>query len=251
MTGTDPKSQPTHPTRKARSDGERSRRAILHEAARLATVEGIRGLSIGRLADAVGMSKSGLFAHFGSKEELQLATVETADAIFAERVLDPVADPAMAGLERLRRLADGYLDYVEADTFPGGCFFATVLVEVSMSPGPVRDRLLVFLSDWFGRLEGAVREAQAEGAIATTHDPAQVAFEVEAALFLANAQYAVAHVPEPIQRARRAIDRLLATITTGRSDMPGPTPSPQAQARKARSLNRRVGEATRPRQERS
>ena len=75
----------TRPPRKQRSDGERSRNAILHEAARLATVEGIDGLSIARLADAVGMSKSGLFAHFGSKEELQLATIETAGAIFAER----------------------------------------------------------------------------------------------------------------------------------------------------------------------
>src|SRR5215208_3928187 len=116
------------PARKRRSDGERSRTAILDEAARLATIEGISGLSLSRLADAVGMSKSGLFAHFGSKEELQLATIETADAIFEEKVLTP-AETAGGGLERLRALLDGYLDYVEAGTFPGGCFFATVLVE--------------------------------------------------------------------------------------------------------------------------
>ena len=79
------------PARKQRSDGERSRAAILGEAARLATVEGIGGLSLGRLADAVGMSKSGLFAHFGSKEELQLATIETANSIFDEQVLEPAA----------------------------------------------------------------------------------------------------------------------------------------------------------------
>ena len=80
--------------RKARSDGERSRTAILREAAQLATVEGLAGLSIGRLAEAVGMSKSGLFAHFGSKQELQLATIETASAIFAEEVIAPASTRA-------------------------------------------------------------------------------------------------------------------------------------------------------------
>src|SRR6266536_1719292 len=140
------------PKRRLRSDGERSRSAILDEAARLATVEGIGGLSLSRLADSVGMSKSGLFAHFGSKEELQLATIETANAIFDAQVLEP-ASTASGGLERLRLLTDGYLRYVQGGTFPGGCFFATVLVEVSMQPGAVRDRLLAFLEDWLGRLE--------------------------------------------------------------------------------------------------
>src|SRR3954469_7388280 len=87
------------PVRRRRSDGERSRNAILREAAQLATVEGISGLSIGRLADAVGMSKSGLFAHFGSKEDLQLATIETASALFSELVIDP-ASSAPTGLGR-------------------------------------------------------------------------------------------------------------------------------------------------------
>src|SRR4051794_13991285 len=140
-----------------RSDGEQSRTAILDQAARLATVEGIGGLSIARLADAVGMSKSGLFAHFGSKEDLQLATVETATAIFATQVLQPAA-AAGSGMERLRRLVEGYLRYVEVDTFPGGCFFASVLAEVDMRPGAVRDRLVAFLADWLGHLETAVRE---------------------------------------------------------------------------------------------
>src|SRR5512135_1578648 len=111
--------------RRRRSDGEQSRNAILDEAARLATVEGIGGLSIGRLADAVGMSKSGLFAHFGSKEELQLATIETASALFAEQVIEP-ASAAPTGLERLRRLAENFLRHVEGGVYPGGCFFASV-----------------------------------------------------------------------------------------------------------------------------
>jgi AcrR family transcriptional regulator len=199
------------PQRPRRSDGERSRRAIVEEAARLATVEGIGGLSIARLADAVGMSKSGLFAHFGSKEELQLATIEAAAAAFAAQVTERAADAA-SGIDRLRALVEGYLRYIEEETFPGGCFFASVLAEVDMQPGPVRDRLVAFLGDWLVRLEDATREAQADGAIEPEEDPGQLAFEVEAVLFLANTQFVIARAPEPIERARRAIDRRLATI---------------------------------------
>src|SRR5947209_138785 len=89
------------PPRRPRSDGERTRAAILHEAARLATVDGLDGLSLARLADAVGMSKSGLFAHFRSKEQLQLATVQAASAIFDEEVIEPAGDTP-AGVPRLR-----------------------------------------------------------------------------------------------------------------------------------------------------
>jgi AcrR family transcriptional regulator len=202
------------PQRPRRSDGERSRRAIVEEAARLATVEGIGGLSIARLADAVGMSKSGLFAHFGSKEELQLATIEAAAAAFAAQVTERAADAA-SGIDRLRALVEGYLRYIEEETFPGGCFFASVLAEVNMQPGAVRDRLVAFLDDWLVRLEDATREAQADGAIDPAEDPGPLAFEVEAVLFLANTQFVIARAPEPIERARRAIDRRLETIAIG------------------------------------
>jgi AcrR family transcriptional regulator len=194
--------------RRRRSDGERSRTAILDEAARLATVEGIGGLSLSRLADEVGMSKSGLFAHFGSKEELQLATIGTANAIFDEQVLDPAARTS-TGLERLRALPDAYLNYVEAGTFPGGCFFASVLVEVSMQPGAVRDRLIVFMEDWLDRLESAIKQAQKEGAISRREDAGQLAFELESALLLANTQFSVSQNKKPIERAQRAIERRL------------------------------------------
>jgi AcrR family transcriptional regulator len=200
--------EPAQRPRARRSDGQQSRAAILDAAARLATVEGIGGLSIARLADAVGMSKSGLFAHFGSKEELQLATVETASSIFSAHVVEP-ASQAGSAIERLRLLAYGYLGYVEVDTFPGGCFFASVLAEVDMQPGAVRDRLVRFLADWLEQLETTVRAAQSEGAIDSAEDPGQVAFELEAALLLANAQYVVTRTSEPIERARRAIERRL------------------------------------------
>jgi AcrR family transcriptional regulator len=198
-----------------RSDGDRSRSAILDAAARLATTEGIGGLSMSRLADAVGMSKSGLFAHFGSKEELQLATIEKADSVFSAHVIEP-ALAAGGGLGQLRTLVSSYLAYLEADIYPGGCFFASVLAEVDTQPGAVRDRLVRFLADWLGRLETAVRDAQADGAIDPAEDPAQIAFEIEAALLLANAQYIVSRTPEPIERARRAIDRRLAAASPAR-----------------------------------
>jgi AcrR family transcriptional regulator len=179
-----------------------SRGAILEAASRLATVEGLEGLSIARLADAVGMSKSGLFAHFGSKEELQLATIEHAVDVFGAVVTEPAAG-------RLDALIDRYLAYVEGETFPGGCFFASALSEVDMRPGPVRDRLVAFLGEWLGTLERAVRDAQDEGALDAAEEPAQLVFELEALLFYANAQYVVARGPEPIARARRAIEARL------------------------------------------
>ena len=195
--------------RKPRSDGERSRTAILREAAQLATVEGLAGLSIARLAEAVGMSKSGLFAHFGSKEELQLATIDTAAAIFDEQVIAP-SRQARDGLERLRSLAESFLAHVEANVFPGGCFFASVLAEVDTHPGAVRDRTLLLVADWGRQLVEATQEAQADGLLSPAEDPEQLAFELNAYLLMANAQFVVAQSPAPLERARRAIDRRLA-----------------------------------------
>lgn len=197
------------PTRKRRSDGERSRTAILREAARLATVEGIGGLSIARLADAVGMSKSGLFAHFGSKQELQLATMEAASAIFAEHVLEP-ALAAPTAIERIRRLAENYVRYVEGATFPGGCFFASVASEMDTHPGPVRDVATGFMTGWLELLATTVREAQAEGSIDPGLEPAQLAFEIEADLLLSNALFVIDPASRPTDRARRALERRLA-----------------------------------------
>src|SRR5947207_9101793 len=129
MTAENPSRVAPQAGRKRRSDGERTRGAILDAAAKLATVEGLGGLSMSRLADEVGMSKSGLFAHFGSKEELQLATVEAAVGVFDRNVIE-VAASAPPGLARLRATVDAYLRYVETDVFPGGCFFAATLTEL-------------------------------------------------------------------------------------------------------------------------
>ena len=196
------------PRRRPRSDGIRSREAILREAARLATVEGLEGLSLGRLAAAVGMSKSGLFAHFRSKEELQLATIETADVIFRAEVVDP-ALAAAPGITRLRALCEGFLSHLERGVFPGGCFFASVAAEIDTHPGPVRDRALTVVSAWLDQLETAVSDAQAEHSLDRDEEPAQIAFELDAYLLLANAQYVATGHPAALDRSRRAIDRRL------------------------------------------
>src|SRR5215475_8411949 len=112
-------SAPRHP----RADGERARAAILRAAASLATVDGLEGLSIGNLAAAIGMSKSGLYAHFGSKQELQLATVAEAERIFDEEVVQP-ALAARPGVAQLAAVCEAFFGYLQDRTFPGGCFFA-------------------------------------------------------------------------------------------------------------------------------
>src|SRR3954451_24895533 len=123
--------------RRQRSDGAKSKDTILRTAASLATIDGLDGITIGNLAVHIGMSKSGLYAHFGSKEELQLATVDKAFDIFSREVIDPtlaIADP----LEQLLALVDTFIDHLDRRVFPGGCFFATTWVEFGTKPGPVK-----------------------------------------------------------------------------------------------------------------
>jgi AcrR family transcriptional regulator len=197
--------------RKRRADGEKSRNAILREAAQLATVEGLGGITIGRLASAVGMSKSGLFAHFGSKQELQLATIEIASDVYDELVVAPaLLEPT--GIGRLRALAERFLEHVESDIYPGGCFFASVAAEMDTHPGPVRDLAVRVTTEWFAEIVQAVRDGQAEGAIDRSEDPEQLAFEIDSYLLLANAQYVVVRDSTPIDRARRAIERRLGEL---------------------------------------
>lgn len=190
------------PTRRRRSDGERSRAAILREAARLATVDGLDGLSLARLADAVGMSKSGLFAHFGSKEELQLATVEAANAIFEELVIEPASAEA-PGLPRLRAYVERFLDHVEDAVFPGGCFFVSAVSEMNTHPGPVRDSAMAFSMRWLGLLA-------AEAAELGHPDPAQVAFELNAFMVAGNVQFVATGDRAVLERVRTAVEHRLA-----------------------------------------
>ena len=129
--------------RKQRADGERTRDAIVRAAVSLATVDGLEGLSIGNLAGALDMSKSGIYAHFGSKQELQLATVDEAGRIFQSEVIDP-ALAAPAGLAQLVAVCDAFFDHLVRHTFPGGCFFAGAVLEMGTRPGPVKERIAAF-----------------------------------------------------------------------------------------------------------
>ncbi len=194
--------------RRARSDGERSRRTILDAATRLATVEGLEGLSIGRLARAIGMSKSGLYAHFDSKQDLQLATISAAEEVFAKEVLAPALESA-EGLPRLRLLCERYLSYVERAVFPGGCFFVAAAAEWDSRPGPVHDRIATAYTGWLELLEGNARRAQQDGDLDRDLDAAQVTFEIIAMLDQANCLYMLLEDRAVIARARKGIGDLL------------------------------------------
>jgi AcrR family transcriptional regulator len=178
-----------------------TREAILDRAVDLASEEGLEGLTIGRLASEMEMSKSGLFGHFGSKEELQLATVEAAGHRFVDEVVGPVVDQE-AGAARLRALSDRYIGYMERQVFPGGCFWATVTAEFDSRPGPVRDAVREKVASWVGALEV---EADAAG----FDDPAQLAFEIYSIAQGANSAFQLFDDRDAFGRARAAIDRLL------------------------------------------
>jgi AcrR family transcriptional regulator len=209
------RSPATGPPRRVRSDGERSRAAILHEAARLATVDGLDGLSLAHLANAVGMSKSGLFAHFRSKQELQLATVEAASAIFDEQVIEPAA-AARPGVARLRAYVERFLGHVEDGVFPGGCFFVSAVSELDAHPGPVRDGAMAFSQRWLGLLAEEVATAQAAGELDPGADPTQIAFELNAYMVLGNMQFVATAHPAALDRVRRAVDNRLAALAPDR-----------------------------------
>src|SRR6476660_7525166 len=150
--------------RKPRADGVQSRQAILRAAAHLATTRGLEGLSIGELAQHIGMSKSGLYAHFKSKEELELATIETAAEIFERDVLGP-ASQSPGGLPRVLALSEAFLGHLERRVFPGGCFFATVLAQLASRPGRARDRVLEVQQRWLVQFTEALAQAVAGGAL--------------------------------------------------------------------------------------
>lgn len=207
----DPANGPTSavpPTRKVRSDGEISRKAIVRAAADLATTRGFDGLSLSELAERIGMSKSGLFAHFGSKEELELATVEAAEEIFDNDVVRE-AMQVEAGLARLLKINDAFLSHIERRVFPGGCFFATVAVQMAFRPGRVRDRLLQVHTRWFGLLGECLQDAKARGQLPADVDVGQLVFEITAMMNRANVGWIVTGDPEVIRCAKVGVKHVL------------------------------------------
>jgi len=182
--------------------GAQTRAAILDRAVDLASVEGLEGLTIGRLAAELRMSKSGLFAHFGSKQELQLATVGAA----AERFRAAVIEPALAapdGAPRLRAMGERYLDHL--DLYSGGCFWGATSAEYDDRPGPVRDAIAAALDAWMAELE---RQAT----IAGVAQPQRFAFELYAVVMGANARYRLSGDRKVFDYARGALQRLEAEL---------------------------------------
>ncbi len=208
--------------RRATTIGAKTRETILQTAADVASVEGLDGLSIGRLASRLGMSKSGLFAHFGSMQDLQLATIETA----RRRYVDEVIAPGLAGgsgLKRLYGLCESFLSYIERGVFPGGCFFASAMAEFDgKAPGPVRDRIAKCQELWMDALVAAAEDARDRRELRADTDSRQLAFELEGALLSANWYFHLYSDATYLERARCAVrSRLTRDATaTGRRALP-------------------------------
>jgi AcrR family transcriptional regulator len=200
----------TQPARSRTTRGKRSRTAILDSAARLATVEGLEGLSLGRLADVLGMSKSGLYAHFGSKEELQLATIETAVEIYNREIVEPaLAIPA--GLGRVLGLCDAFFDFVGSGDFPGGCFFVYTSVDPATRREPIRRRLADEQRAWLALIEELILEAVAGGQLPDSTDAKRLAFELDAIMIGADANFVLLGEPSFLDEGRAAVRRRLGT----------------------------------------
>lgn len=165
--------------------GRQTQAAILETAVNISSIEGLEGLTIGRLAKELQMSKSGLFGHFGSKEGLQLATVAAARQIFMDKVIEP-ARQSERGLIRLWTLCDAWLAYLEQEVFPGGCFFVTAATEFDNRPGEIKDVVASNMRDWLSYLQHNVQQAIELGHLSAIVEPQQLAFEIHALYIGAN-----------------------------------------------------------------
>jgi AcrR family transcriptional regulator len=195
------------------SKGEETRQAILDKAFQLATVVGLSGLSIGRLAEETRLSKSGLFAHFGSKEALEVAVVEEASRQFVQEVMVPALRHPR-GEPRLRALFDGWLAWGGR---PGGCFFVGASAELDDRPGPPRDALIRAQKDWVDELAKATRIAIQEGHFRAEVDPDQLAFEIYSIMLGAHLFMRFLREPKALARTQQAFERLVQSV---RSSVP-------------------------------
>jgi AcrR family transcriptional regulator len=191
---------------------DRARNAILRRAADIASQDGLEGLSIGRLATDLGVSKSGLFGYFGSKEELQLATIRAAAGVYLDEVIRPTLT-VPPGLGRVRRLCENWLSYSQRRVFPGGCFFFAVTAEFDARPGRVRDAIAAAGLDWNHLVARTIDDARQLGELADDTDADQLAFELIAFLETANAISLLHDDPNAYERGRTAIRKHLDAVT--------------------------------------
>ena len=187
-----------------RAPGERARAHVLEQAAKLASVEGLEGLSIGRLAEATGKPKSSVYVLFGSKEDLQLATVDAARESFIAEVVTPALAIA-SGRDRLLALCEGFLSYVQRRVFPGGCFFVSASSELGGRPGRIHDRVAEIQREWADLLRYQAHRAKDRGELPAGADPDQVAFELGTILAGADIVAVLHEDDSAIERARVAI----------------------------------------------
>ena len=199
--------------RKPRADGERTRDAIVREAVSLATVYGLDGLSIGDLAGALDMSKSGVYAHFGSKQELQLATVDEAGRIFQAEVIEP-ALAAPPGVAQLVAVCEAFFEYLLRRTFPGGCFFAGAMLEMGTRPGPVKERVAAFQAGFTALIRQFVVTALERHELSADEDPDALTFELNGIILAANSNFVLRDDPATLAMAGNVVRRRLGTATT-------------------------------------
>jgi len=201
------------PKKQTRAPGERSRARVVEQAAQLATIEGIEGISIGRLADATGIAKSSVYALFGSKEDLQLATINAARDSFIIEVVVPALRTTEPGRQRLLALCEGFLSYVERRVFPGGCFFVSASAEVGGRPGRVRDEVARIQQQWRDLLGLEAMAAVDRGELPVGIDPDQLAFELGVVLAGTNIVSVLHDDVAVIDRARSAVKSRLSNET--------------------------------------
>jgi AcrR family transcriptional regulator len=195
--------------RRSKAAVAQTRAAVTQAAVERASVDGLEGLTIGGLAGETEMRKSSVFSLFGSKEELQRATLDAAVGQFKEEVWDPVADQR-PGLPRLLALCDSWLDYHRREVMPGGCFLTTATIEYDARPGPMRDAIAATMEQWLGVLEREAAAAIEVGDLAADADPADIAFELNALAAAASYGFQLWRDPEVFERARRSMRRVLA-----------------------------------------
>jgi len=200
-------------TPRAQARGLRTREAILASAVDIASVHGLGGLTVGSLAAQLRMSKSGLFAHFGSKEELQLATVEVARQIFINKVTRP-AITAPKGMPRLWGLINQWLILVEKRVFSGGCFFSAASFEFDSRRGVVHDRIAAIMREWMDVLTRAVERAQKAGHIGAKVNPTRLAYEIHGVAMGAHWAHQLLDDKQAYSRARATVLEKLRSIAT-------------------------------------
>src|SRR5687767_15497690 len=193
----------------APTKGEQTRVAILDEALKIASRLGLEGLTIGSLADATGMSKSGLFAHFGSREDLQLAVLEHAAQAYGERVFIPVLK-IERGLPRLRALFERWLDWALESGLPGGCIMLSAAFEYDDRPGPIRDAAIENQHRGNAITKKAVRLAIEEGHLNADTDPEQISFEMLGIVLASHNHRRLLGDKEARKRALTAFEQLIA-----------------------------------------